>query len=482
MSPDPIPPDLTFITLPRPLAQFHHLPEHVPLRLAEGETPPGGYNFTQGVQAMDRLLEAAPNVPGSYLYRLYLRKWPLWQEAAPLLESGRVAEAIPILVRALDLDPDCPLTCFQLGFCFRATGEFEKSEDFYQKAMTLAPDAGWIYSNLGRTYEAASKPTEAKEAYWTALEKLPGDTFVLGRLEALGELVRLGEDPANPGTLRYVKRADFEKKMAAEIKRRNDPGEILLLGFNLLSDRLWDRAEDAFERVRELDPDSNRALLGLGVAHLHRDHPAEAERWFLEFLEKEPDSLDGHLNLFKAYWLLERADEAWDHLQIAVGLDPNHRGALEQMAKFLEGADRRDEALERMREIGESHPDAAAPWMVLAGLHAADEATDEEIACLAEAQRRAPDDPEILLAYTATLGQHGRAAEVEALLGPRKDQLGFELTVNLVLAMRSQGHLIAGRKALEDFRDRVKADPALREKADQLLEHWDEEGSGSGKA
>jgi len=152
-----------------------------------------------------------PDAPGSYLYRLYIRKWPFWQKAAPLLESLRVAEAIPVLVGVLDLDPDCPLTCFQLGFCFRATGEYEKSETFYKKAMMLAPEAGWIHSNLGRTYVLWGHEEQAKEVFWQALQLLPGDSFVLEQLEALGELVRLSDEPDHPETGRFVKRADFEK-------------------------------------------------------------------------------------------------------------------------------------------------------------------------------------------------------------------------------------------------------------------------------
>ena len=467
-----VPQDVVFITIPRTLASFHHLPEHVPLLSEDGGTRNGGYNFADGVKAMKRLLEASPDVPGSYLYRLYVRKWPLWQQAAPLLEAGRVVEAIPILVEALDLDPDCPLTCFQLGYCFRATGEHEKSVSFYEKALTFSPDAGWIHSNLGRTYEAWGKEEEARTAFWKALDFLPGDSYVLERLEALGDLVRLGEGTEGDDRVRYVKRSDFARKVAEEVKRRTDPAELLSLGFNLLNDRLWDLAEDCFERVRELDEKSAKALLGLGIAHLSRNHPAEAERWLVEYLDLEPESVAGHLNLFKVYLALEKNEEAWDHLVSAVRLDPDHRGALEQMTRYLVEADRREEAVTRLREMGEASPRAVSPWVILARLYSESGDAEHERECLVEAHRRKPGDDGILLALTAVLGGMNRAQEVLDLLAPRRDGLPFELTVNLALALGQAGRRDEGRRVLEAFRSRPGTTEADRGRADEILGQW----------
>lgn len=471
---NPIPPDISFVSLPKFLARFHHLPEHVPLILGKGKEPPSGYNFSEGVKAMERLLQTSPNVPGSRLYGFYLRKWPLWQRVAPLLEAGRVAESIPHLVEALDIDPDCPLTCFQLGFCFRATGEFEKSVSFYEKALTLAPDTGWIHSNLGRTYAAWGREEEAKAAFWRALELLPGDPFVMQQLEILGELVRLGGSPSEGDTIRYVKRRDFEKKVALEIQKRSDPKDLLNLGFSLLSDRLWNLAEDCFEKTRERDPSSAKSLLGLGLAHLQRNHPAEAERWLAQFLDQEPSSAPGHLNLFKACLALEKTEEAWEHLNTSIQLDPDQPGALEQMVRLLVEADRRDEALARLREIGESSPTTTTPWILLARLYGEENDGDRELECLAEAHRRAPKDESILLAYTASLGRWNQAETALRLLEPLRESLSLELTFNLALAFRRSGKTAQGRKVLEAFLHRTSEEKTARDRVREVLEKWDQ--------
>lgn len=477
--PSSIPPDITFVTIPRALAQFHHLPEHVPLLVEEDENTRGGYDFARGVEAMRRLLDEAPDAPGSYLYRLYLRKWSLWRGAAPLLEAGRIVEAIPLLVQALDIDPECPLTCFQLGYCFRGTGEYEKSESFYQKAMSLAPEAGWIHSNLGRTYLQWEKYEEAKEVFWQALQLLPGDTFVLEQLEALGELIRINDDPSRPETARYVKRADFEKKVAGEIKKRTDAREVLNLGFSLLEDKLWDLAEECFERARELDPNASSPLLGLGVAHLHRGHPSEAERWLLEYLDREPESASGHLNLFKVELALDHADDAWEHLQTAVRLNPTHAGALEQMTRFLMEAGRGEEAAARIREIAKNHPDSVEPWKALA--HWADETGDaaQTLQSWQEALRRSPEDPEVLVGYTAALGQAEKPEDIVRLLEPRSGKLPFELTVNLVVALGRVGRRAEAREKLQAFMNRPGLGTMERQRAQELIAEWDRHKDGA---
>jgi len=474
--PSSLPSDIAFVTIPRVLAQFHHLPEHVPLIVEEDVTPPEGYDFAKGVQAMKYLLEAAPDAPGSYLYRLYLRKWPLWQRAAPLLESGRVVEAIPLLVGVLDVDPDCPLTCFQLGFCFRATGEYEKSESFYKKALTLAPEAGWIHSNLGRTYVLSGRPEEAKEVFWQALQLLPGDSFVLEQLESLGELVRLSDVAGQSDTARYVKRADFEKKVAVEVRKRTDPREVLNLGFSLLEDKLWDLAEECFERARELDADASPALLGLGVAHLHRGHPAEAERWFMEYLDREPESVSGHLNMFKVELALDHPEDAWEHLLTAVRLNPGHAAALEQMVRFLTEAGRVEEAVMRLRDISKTQPELVPPWKALARLYNESGERSEELKAWEEAYRLSAEDPEVLVGYTAVLGADDRPEEVEKLLTPRAEKLPFELMVNLVVALGRMDKKAEARGVIKTYSERPDLGRTERQRVEEFMKEWDRQG------
>jgi tetratricopeptide (TPR) repeat protein len=214
----------------------------------------------------------------------------------------------------------------------------------------------------------------------------------------------------------------------------------------------------------------------LGVAHLQQNHPEEAERWLTEYVDQKPASAPGHLNLFKACLALEKTEEAWEHLNTAIQLDPSHLGALEQLAHLLVKADRRDEALARLREIGKSSATATAPWWVLARLYGEENDGGGELECLAEAHRRSPKEERILLAYTAALGRLKRPETAVKILEPIREAISLELSFNLALAFRSMGKATEGRKVLEAFLQRPSVEATERDRVREILEKWDRRG------
>ena len=209
------------------------------------------------------------------------------------------------------------------------------------------------------------------------------------------------------------------------------------------------------------------------MSHLHRGHPSEAERWLIEYLDRDPDSVSGHLNLFKVELALDRPEEAWEHLLTAVRLNPSHAGAINQMVRFLIDVDRKDEAVSRLREIAKTHTESAAAVKALARLFEESGEGDEEHQAWEEAYRRAPDDPEVLVGYTASLGQRGKPEEVVKLLSPKAEKLPFELTVNLVVALGRLDRREEARRILKTFRSRPNLGHQDKERADDLLKEWD---------
>ncbi len=477
--PPEVPPEITFISLPQALAQFHHLPLHVPVWLhRQEEMEKKGYDFNEGALVMEELLEAAPGVPGAYLYQLFVKKWPRLREVAPYFESGRVAEAIPKLVEVLDIDPECPLASFQLGYCFRATGELEKSESFYKKALRMAPAAGWIHSNLARTYLAQGDKAKAVQAFWKALELLPGDTFVLEQLIGLGELFVIpARGKKGQASAAFVKRADYEKKMREAVEKETDPGTLAQFGWRLLKDRLTDLACRGFEKARGLQPGLSETLLGLGTAHLEAGRVREAERFLLEYLDENPDSATAHLNLFKAYLASGEMDLAWDEIQTTVRLEPGRLEALKQLYYLFLQTERKPEGMEWMERLALENPSNAAPLLVKAWALTEEGQWPEARKALEEALRRAPHDEEILLFLTSELGKRGQREELIRVLQAEDAPLPLSLTINLALAYSQTGRLKEGRKVLRGFLERPGLEPLDRERAKAILREF-EKGSG----
>ncbi len=466
------------MSLPKALAQFHHVPLHVPIWIhRQEEIEKKGYDFEEGSRVMEALLQEAPGIPGAYLYQLFVKKWPKLAEVNPYFESGRVAEAIPKLVEILDIDPECPLASFQLGYCFRATGELEKSESFYRKALRMAPEAGWIYSNLGRTYQAMGDKTRAAEVFWKALELLPADHFVLEQLIGLGELFLVppagGKADAPP---HFVRRADYEKKMREVVEKEKNPGELARMGWKFLQDRLNDLACQSFEKAGTFGGGEGLAdiPLGLGTAHLEAGRFKEAERFLQEYLDSHPESATAHLNLFKVYLALEERDLAWDEIQTAVRLDPERLEALKQLYFLFLQTDRKEEGMEWLDRQASEHPASFAPLLVKAWALTDDQKWQDARETLLEALKRSPHNEEILLFLTSELGKRGQREEIIQVLQAESAPLPLSLSINLALAYSQNGKLEEGKKILTTFLERAELDPLDRDRAKAILKEFED--------
>ncbi len=469
-----IPPEIAFISLPKGLAQFHHLPTHVPVWTRDqAEVEKKGYDFQEGVAVMEGLLKSAPGAPGAYLYQLFVNKWRKLVEVNPYFESNRIAEAIPKLIEILNIDPECPLTSFQLGYCFRATGELEKSESFYKQALRMAPDAGWIWSNLGRTYQAMGDKTRAGEAFWKALELLPGDHFVLEQLLGLGEIFLSTPGGKNDGEVLFTRRSDHEKKKKAEMNGEKDSQRLLILGGELLQDGLFDLACQCFEKILT-DPEKKQpARLGLGTAHLEAGRFKEAERFLGEYLDENPGSAAAHLNLFKVYLAQDERDLAWEEILTAVQLDPNHLDALRQIYFLYRETGRLEECFELLDRLALENPMGYAPLLIKAGGLAGLNDWEGAEKTLRESLRRAPQQEEILFFYTAELGKRGKQGELIELLEKGSPTLPLSLTINLALAYSQMGQAEKGKQYLRKFLARPGLAPLEKKRAGSLLDDFE---------
>jgi tetratricopeptide (TPR) repeat protein len=473
--PSEVPPEITFTVLPKAIAEFHHLPLHVPVLVdRQEEVEKKGYDFNEGAQLMKQLLEAAPHVPGAYLYQLFTRKWDKLMELNPYFAKGRIGEAIPKLVEILEIDPECPLTAFQLAYCFRVTGELEKSESFYKQALRMAPDAGWIYSNLGRTYRIMGDKKKASEVFWKALELLPGDQFVLEQLVELSELFIIPK-PGDSGEALFVKRSDYESKMKEALEKETDIESLMGLGWKLLQDRLVDLATQCFEKVLVLDPQFFDALLGLGTAHLESGRFKDAEKYLTNYLEENPESATGHLNLFKVYLAQNEEDLAWQEIQAAVLLDPNRLDVLRQLYFLFLEADRQDEGMEWIEQLIEDVPDSYGPLLVKAwGMNEVDNWEEAEEA-LRLALKRAPHNEDVLLYYTAELGRRGKTEDLIQLIVNEPEPRSLSLTINLALAYTQARKIDDAKKILNKFLTRPDLPLEDQQRAKALLSEIEKE-------
>jgi len=78
--------------------------------------------------------------------------WSLVDEAARLLAVKRPGEAIPLLTRAWELDPQNVATAINLGGAYILQGKHRLAVPFLEEAARLEPDNVMAWTNLGAAY------------------------------------------------------------------------------------------------------------------------------------------------------------------------------------------------------------------------------------------------------------------------------------------------------------------------------------------
>lgn len=125
-----------------------------------GEAGDVAARFRQQVEALEAQLAAAPTDRG-----LILR-------LAQFLHDGhRVADALPLYRRAMELDPADPQPYYDLASAYAGLGEWESAAEVLDQRLGQDPtdavalyDLGAVRANQGRTADARRLLEEAREA------------------------------------------------------------------------------------------------------------------------------------------------------------------------------------------------------------------------------------------------------------------------------------------------------------------------------
>jgi predicted TPR repeat methyltransferase len=112
-------------------------------------------------------------------YRQYLEEFPSDPSALHFLgllrtHQGRNAEAIKLMVTALEVDPEYVDAWSNLGVAYFKERDFERAEFCARKALDISPDFANAWANLGMTLRARNACEEALVAWGRALDLQPG--------------------------------------------------------------------------------------------------------------------------------------------------------------------------------------------------------------------------------------------------------------------------------------------------------------------
>lgn len=285
-----------------------------------------------------------------------------------LINKKKYNEAIELLQDGLKMFPDKPEVLNALGTAYSEIGEYEEALAQFKQAILINPgfstaksNMASCYNNMGVKYAKMDRWEEANEAYEKASKLAPEKEGPKKNISALYwnqamQFVNSGNDTAAINAyLEFLKREPNNKD-----------------GYNNLGatySRLGNNkaAVDALEHAFQIDPNSEGIKSNLTLAHqrwgielLDAKAYSDALREFNKALALTPDSSGIHVCIAMSYSKLDKIDEAIQHVNSALSLDPKNENAKKilmnvrilQADKYMQSKDY-DKALECLNSLPE---------------------------------------------------------------------------------------------------------------------------------
>ncbi|HEY3176326.1 MAG TPA: tetratricopeptide repeat protein [Candidatus Polarisedimenticolia bacterium] len=322
------------------------------------------------------------------------------------------------------------------------------------QALRLNPEGPDGFVLLGRIYRKLGRQAEAAAALKRAAALL-GESTPAGQ-DALCEMAA-----ALASQERNVEAIEALRKVLAAAPRRigvhHDIGEIELALGRLESAASEFREEIALHEGRPSDPAlvSAREMLGIAAYRMGDDETALAS------LLPGPGTVEGRFHLGLTLARQGRDEEAAAALRDVLRREPDHRGALQSLARvagMLGLKEERSAALQRFQALYLKQEEGNALRISVRDLRARAEAlraagdTAEAVDALEEATRLSPDDIDLLMdlgRLRQLAGDRARAEDAfRAVL--RRDPLRADAQFRLARILTDKGDLAGATAAFEE--------------------------------
>jgi tetratricopeptide (TPR) repeat protein len=247
----------------------------------------------------DQKHKSEMNTPGSIHWQGQNKpQWTQWQEASQenwlnakvAFLDKKFNEAARLYETVLNAEPQATLPYAPLAMSYFELGEFEKANQFIDKAIEANPMNSKLLINKADILDGLKQPEAAMKHYFmfSALESKDTNAVVATRRGE--EIYRM-----------------MEKSIDAQDKAFID-------GIRFMAWQAPQKALPLLEQAVKTTPNSMDARMFLGLAHRELNHPTEAIQQFQTITQTEPSNANGFYQLGELYKETgdkKNADKAW---------------------------------------------------------------------------------------------------------------------------------------------------------------------------
>ncbi|MBS6089846.1 tetratricopeptide repeat protein [Staphylococcus warneri] len=196
------------------------------------------------------------------------------------IKEGQLEEALKALFDNIEEDPTVTENYINAGIVLADAVEIEKSERFFQKAITIDPENGAIYYNLGNVYYNQDRFKEAIKLYQQAMKyniELVDCNYMIG--------MSFNQLNAHKEALPFL-------MTAAEKDHQQDTEVQFQYGLVLCQLEMFDQAIKQLKKVLSIDSNHVDAIYNLGLAtYMKNEDVDEAIEYFNQAIKID----SGHL-------------------------------------------------------------------------------------------------------------------------------------------------------------------------------------------
>ena len=293
----------------------------------------------------------------------------------------------------------------QAALAHHHRGDLESAITAYQALRIEAPEHIAVLANLGSALKAAQRPDEALACFQQALninDTLPQLWFNYANLQRDQGDVALAEQAY---------------RRAMELDAMLYPACFNLA--NLLRDaERSEEAETYYRKTLQIKPDFARVHMNLGNLLRTAGRLKEATVSHRQAVHLTPNDADAHYNLGNSLRDADDYESASTSYTAALQYHPGHQKAFLSLGFALYRLGRTDAALACWQRLIAQHPEQVEARLHLAAAYRELKQIEAAVRHYREAQRLAPDRPEIDVALALTLLDSGHIGAARALLEP----------------------------------------------------------------